>query len=356
MKKSIAILIILTAIFGCNKERIFPDREYLKADGSGTGKYYGVYFGDQFPLRSLVLGQERFENPDNDSLFHIGVSIGGMYENTKNWTVDYSFDKKLCDSLIMGQTAGVNDIISVLPDNYYTISPVGSVTIPAGSFNGLIEVKLKKEFFADPKSVTKKYVVPLRITRTSADTILSGKAKLGYNYDIRRTGDFNIPPKNFVLFAIKFVNPYHGIYFHRGAVTYTGAAAPIVYRNKYLELNGFRTLLTSKQFGVTLDGIANNKGTVYKMNLDFKGQDITISPAVGATYAVTGTGKFYDGNHPNSEEISGIKHPTIYLDYTYKVGTVSYSAKDTLVMRERGISYQTVDASTVIPFNKVPVK
>ncbi|MCU0378977.1 MAG: DUF1735 domain-containing protein [Bacteroidales bacterium] len=357
MKKIILIAIIITGLIACeNQENLFPDHEYLNPDGTGTGKFYGVYFGEQYPVRTLVLGHERFENPDNDSLFHIGVSIGGMYTNKRDWRVDYILDKKLADSVIIGTTGTANDTAMVLPDAYYSIGPSGSVTIPKGSFNGLIEVKLKKEFFADPKAFTKKYVVPLRITDTDADTILSGRVKAGYDYDIRRAGDFDVTPKNFTLFIIKFINPYHGIYFHRGAATYDGAAAPTIYRSQYLEWNATRSLITNSQFGVTLDGIANNKGGAFKMNLSFNGEDITISPATGATYAVTGTGKFFNEKHANAETIAGQKYPTMYLDYTYTVGTTVYTAKDTLVRRERGIKFEFVDASAVKPFNKIPIK
>jgi hypothetical protein len=221
MKKLFILLTIVAAFTACdNQENLFPDNEYLNPDGSPTGKHYGVYFGEQYPVRTLVLGHERFENPDNDSVFHIGVSIGGMYKNNQDWKVDYILDKTLADSVIMGGT----DTVRFLPDNYYSIEPTGSVIIPSGSFDGLIKIKLNKNFFADPKSITKKYVVPLRITATTADTILSGKVKKGVDYDLRRSGDFEVVPKNFTLFAIKFVNPYHGIYFHRGAVVTTKMA------------------------------------------------------------------------------------------------------------------------------------
>jgi len=357
MKRILIISIIMAGLLACeNQENLFPDHEYLNPDGTGTGKFYGVYFGEQYPVRTLVLGHERFENPDNDSIFHIGVSIGGMYTNKKDWRVDYIVDKKLADSVIIGTTGTTNDTALVLPDAYYTISPTGSVTIPAGSFNGLVEVKLKRAFFEDPKAITKKYVVPLRITGTDADTILSGKPKLGYDYDTRRAGDFEVTPRNFTLFVIKFINQYHGNYFHRGAVTYDGATAPTVYRSQYLEWNATRSLVTNSQFGVTLDGIANNKGGAFKMNLTFSGENVTISPVVGATYAVSGSGKFYSETHANAETIAGKKYPTIYLDYTYTVGVLNYSAKDTLVRRERGIKFEFVDASAVKPFNKIPIK
>lgn len=353
MKKVFAIIIILTGIMACNQENIFPDNEYLNPDGTPTGKHYGVYFPEQYPVRTLVLGHQRYENPDNDSLFHIGVGIGGMYKNTQNWSVNFKVDKMLADSVIMGGT----DTIRFLPDEYYTISPKEIVTIPSGQFEGLIEIKLNKKFFADPKAITKKYVVPLRITSTTADTILSGKVKKGLIPDIRRSGDYDIVPKNFTLFAIKFVNPYHGIYFHRGAVSYPegGTTKTTIYRDVYLERNQIRTLATTKQFGVTLDGIANNKGGAFKMNLDFTGENVIVSPATGATYATSGTGKFFDSKHQNAESIAGVKYPTMYLQYSYTVNNIVYNAKDTLVMRERNIKYEFVDLAAVKPFNKKPI-
>ena len=355
MKKVLLITIIIAGVVACNKENDFPDHEYLNPDGSGTGKHYGVYFGTQYPVRTLVLGHERFPNPDADSLFHIGVSIGGMYKNTRNWKVDYVFDETLADSLIMGTTGTDNDTVMALPSEYFTINPVGSTTIPSGSFNGLIQIKLKKAFFEDPLAITKKYVVPLRITASEADTILSGRAKLGYDTDLRRAGDWDVLPKNYVLFAIKYINPYHGVYFHRGAVT-DGVNPPLVYRNQYLERNATRNLITTGPHSITLNGIANNMAGAFKMELSFNGEDITITPSDGATYSVTGTGKFLDENHPNAEQISGVKYPTLYLDYSYVDGADIKTAKDTLVRRDRGVKYEFVSASAVVPFNVIPIK
>jgi hypothetical protein len=179
---------------------------------------------------------------------------------------------------------------------------------------------------------------------------------LGRKNDIRFAGDWLVTPRNIVLFIIKYINPYHGVYFHRGAITEGPAVVPVIYRNVYLERNATRSLITRSQFGVVLDGIANNKAGAYKMNLDFSGENITITPATGATYAVNGTGKFMDENHPNAESIAGLKYPTIYLDYSYLVGAVTYKAKDTLVMRERGIKFEFIDASAIKPFTKYPVE
>ncbi len=54
-------------------------------------------------------------------------------------------------------------------------------------------------------------------------------------------------------------------------------------------------------------------------------------------YPVTGTGKFVD----DADEWGGKKRDAIYLDYQFTVGADTFSAADTLVIRDRAITLQT---------------
>jgi hypothetical protein len=93
--------------------------------------------------------------------------------NKYAWTVDYVVDNTLVENYLVNAS---NDTLRVLPASYYTLDPAVTVTIPNGSFSGLIEVQLTDAFFSDPIAIKGSYVIPLKLTATSADSILSGKA------------------------------------------------------------------------------------------------------------------------------------------------------------------------------------
>ena len=156
--RRIGYLLIIAAILGAceNQEIEFPDFDYT-----------AVYFPVQFPVRTLNLGEARFDNSmDRDLNFDIGVAIGGMYSNDRDWSVGFVVDETLCDSLD-------NEVLP-MPQSYYSIDPDADVTIPSGSFSGLINIQLTDAFLSDPLAVGNHYVIPLRITNTDADSILTG--------------------------------------------------------------------------------------------------------------------------------------------------------------------------------------
>ena len=86
------------------------------------------------------------------------------------------------------------------------------INIPAGSIMGGVEVHLTDAFFADEKALEQNYVIPLRMTEVQgADSILEGKAAVG-DPVLTNNGHWSVQPKNFILYAVKYVNPQHGEY------------------------------------------------------------------------------------------------------------------------------------------------
>src|SRR6056297_1317813 len=118
MRKILFLISIVALGAGCtNQEVEFDDYDFQ-----------GVYFPFQSPLRTIVLGDDVIGDNtiDLEHAFGIGVSIGGMYENTKDRVVMVEFAPELADSL---------EGIELLPDNYYDAT-FDNLTIPAGSFFG----------------------------------------------------------------------------------------------------------------------------------------------------------------------------------------------------------------------------
>ncbi len=333
MKKIIIILALFTGLVACeNWKQDFPDYKYTAA-----------YFPYQYPVRTLVLGDDIYPNDnDNNHIFLISAAMGGVYENVQDRVLDITLDAALCTKVRFGVTT--TDTIRLMPASYYTLSSSNSLTIPSGKFNGSVEVHLADAFFDDPLSAGMTYVIPMRITGTNdVDSVLSGRSPKT-NPDRRIAGDWDILPKDFTMFAVKFVNPWHGHYLHRG-VTVTREIAPDTVVNtqiqhqKYVEKDEVWTVTTIAKNQVTYSGnLRSNKLTgALKMNLTFDNSNNCVITDAGSAFAVTGTGKFVR----NGDSWGYKERNVIYLTYTATNGTYSLTANDTLVVRDRGIVLQT---------------
>ena len=128
MKKLFIYISIATFIVSCTN----ADIEY--ADYT----YQTVYFPVQYPARTLVLGESRYDNAiDLEHAFTIAVNIGGMYENTKDRVVYVKYAPELVTSTLYTEKG---DTLKVLPSGYYTpdLSKLDKIVIPAGSFDGRV--------------------------------------------------------------------------------------------------------------------------------------------------------------------------------------------------------------------------
>ena len=343
MKRVFILLLVVLGISACENQPI----------SFGDYDYNAVYFPVQLPLRTLSLGEDRIDNAlDKQYIFDIAASIGGMYENPKNWTVDYELDTSLTTKVY---TTTNLKIIPLLPA-YYTISPLNTITIPKGSFNGRVRVQLTSAFFDDTLAITGQYVIPLKITGSSADTVLSGKAAV-INPDRRVKTDWesNKSPKDWVMYGINYVNAYHGTYFHHGkdiqVTTATGVPFDtVVFRNRYVERDPLITLTTIGRMKVITNGVGPLAGS-NKMTLTFdndKGNSgtVTISPRTGSPISVTGSGQYYD-IASSKEQWTLLTWQSMYLNYTYQDATLTHNITDTLIFRDRGIKWQELSIKIV---------
>ena len=201
MKKIITLLLIAFVLGSCeNDDWDFPDFDYTTS-----------YFPYQYPIRTLVLGNYSTDNSgDKEGKFLISATMGGVYENKEEITVDFVIDESLTENLYIGTTKVVP-----MPRTYYTLSNDNKIIIPKGEFSGGIEVQLTDDFFNDLNSITTNYVIPLRITKSTTDSILQGAPGIA-SADPRVASDWVRPPKDFTLFAVRFVNELHGKYLLRG--------------------------------------------------------------------------------------------------------------------------------------------
>ncbi len=334
MKKTLIALVCMAALAGCkNQEVDFPDFDYTAA-----------YFPYQYPVRTLVLGDYIYDNTnDNNHKFLISAAFGGVYTNTKDRVLKVRLDESLCDSVLFTSTfTNLTDTIRVMPPEYYELSSYDELTIPAGKFNGSIEVQLKDTFFNDPLAIKLTYVIPLRLVGSSdVDSILRGKAVVP-NPDPRVVADWGIAPKDYTMFAVKYINPYDGQYLHRGISVVTNDSGRVVeetvYRTAFVEQNELWRLNTTgrNQVGVRGSMRSTKFSGPVSLLLDFNEKgECTVTRGPGCRYKVTGTGRLVEdgdswGNQPRT---------TIYLNYQFSnaTGVLTYTASDTCVLRDRPV-------------------
>lgn len=345
MKKIFYLSSIAILFFCCtNKDIAFDDFAYQT-----------VYFPYQTPVRSLILGDEvEGDNSiDLEHAFSIGASTGGMYANTKDKVISVAFAPELAS----GITDASGNALALLPADYYKAT-FDKITIPAGSYFGKLRVNLTDAFFKDPLATGLKYVVPLRITSAEGDSVLSGKFTTpGASPDPRIAALWTIPPKNWVLFAVKYINPTHGVYLLRGKRTNitTVPQVSVSYSARFLDDNDM-TKLTTKSLtesymptvGGTFKEASNAK---YSMTLTFNkdNKSVTVSQKNASTVVVNGTGKYFAKSDPGAEGYNGKKHRTIYLDYKYVDGTSTYQVNDSLVFVDTDMKFEEFAVKVVAP-------
>jgi len=336
MKKIIYFLIIGMGLVSCyNQDKMFDDFDTQS-----------IYFPFQYPVRTLSLGNDRLDNSlDKQHKFNIGVSIGGLYmTNKKNWTVNFEIDNTLVHQYLVNVKG---DTLKVLPTSYYTLNPSSTVTIPKGSFAGLIEVQLTDAFFQDPIAIKGNYVIPLKIVSSPDDVvILRGVAAEGVtDPNIHVVANWTDLPRDYTLFGIKYVNPYHGTWLRRGKMVVKNVGGDVlntvVYRTRSVEFDILTALTTKKLNEVSATMNVENENWKVILAVD-NDKNILVQTDAGSAITVTGTGKYVE----NGDTWGGTpENPTprdvLHLNYTYTRSNGNIcEVSDTLVFRDRGIKLE----------------
>lgn len=354
-------LFLLTLNSCQNQDVEFPDYEYS-----------AVYFAYQYPVRTIVLGEDVYDTSlDNQHKCKIYATMGGVYENKKTIDIDIVVDNTLCTNLFFPNGSNV----TALPSNYYTLG-ASKITLDK-SLMGAVDVQLTDAFFADPKALTNTYVIPLRMTKvTNADSILSGVPKIA-NAQRTNSSYWDIQPKDYVLYCVKYINQWHANYLRRGKEIITeGTKITTNIRHKqYVEMDELINLssLSLSSVSLPIPGHKNFLGIELglKVNVNFsQDQKFTISPAVTAyqvndsvrvyNIVATGNGEFVKkgekkswGNKDRDAMYLGYQlgyevettYPRLHLPSVIQKFTVN--TVDTLVTRDRGIKMETFSPSYI---------
>lgn len=286
---SMAALGILALGFNSceNGNQEFPDYE------GGTTVYYPY----QYIERSVVLGNDesRDNTDDNNHVLYIVSTMGGAY-NGKNITLNVDVDNSLCDNLYFED--GVTPV-KPMPSNYYTI-PTKTVAYN-GKLQGRLQVKLEDAFFADPDCAKNTYVIPVRIKEmVGADSILSGSPAVAGTTPVRTDASaWSIVPKDYILYCVRFMNPWDGYYFRRGTdkITENGQTHEVKREGATLEKDEVSRITTKSlkecNFEVSVNKADGSKVTCnLKLTFDDNGNCTVTSDTEGMT--ASGSGKFVE--------------------------------------------------------------
>ena len=198
-------MLSLTLASCYNNDKDFPDYE------GGTK----AYFAYQNPVRTLILGNDIYDNSlDNAYKCRIWATMGGAYGG-RDAVVNFIVDESLCDNLWFLDNGGYPEkLVSPMPRPYYNL--LGNTIPYNGDSRGYVEVEFTQAFFDDPDAIKNTYVIPLRMTGvTGIDAILSGTPNVA---DAVRTNaqDWAILPQDYVLYCVKYMNPWQAKYIRRG--------------------------------------------------------------------------------------------------------------------------------------------
>ncbi|NLR67352.1 DUF1735 domain-containing protein [Chitinophaga varians] len=309
--KKFLMPVVLLLLAACNKNVTFPDYPYQT-----------VYFAYQYPVRTITFGEDIFSTElDNQRKCKIMAATGGVYYSKNDVNISIAVDNTLLgNGLLFG--AGKDEILP-MPAKYYSLAD-NKIIIPKGSLAGGVEVQLADAFFNDPKAIKNTYVIPLRITdKSGADSVLSGK--------------------DFILYAVKYVNEWHGNYLRRGKDVVSGSVNQTIVRHKeYVEKDEVNKLSTRSmkelEFPVVYkDKDGNNINCTLLLSFQDGGK-CTVS-AVTANISATGDGQFVKRGEKNSW--GNKDRDALYLTYQVTLPGMQVSSSDTLVLRDRSVTMET---------------
>ena len=203
-----------------NADKDFPDYE------GGTT----AYFAYQFPVRTVILGNDIYDNTlDNQHKIQIWSTMGGAYGGRDAY-VDIAVDETLCDNLFFTDEGGnADEPVRPMPKEYYTL--LDSKIPYNGDSRGYVEVQLTDAFFNDPKAIANTYVIPLVMRgQKGFDHILTGSPREGLSPSRTNTEDWDVLAKDYVLYCVKYMNPWQAKYIRRGVdnVTEKGVTTQVV--------------------------------------------------------------------------------------------------------------------------------
>ena len=200
----------LTVASCYNADKDFPDYE------GGTK----AYFAYQNPIRTLVLGNDIYDNSlDNDHKCRIWATMGGAYGG-RDAVVNVIIDESLCDNLYFLDDGGYeNRKVLPLPHDFYNYEDVKNATINYnGDSRGYLEIQFTDKFFENAKtsSADTTYVIPVRMTGVKGIDALQSGTPNKEGAIRQNANDWTVLPMDYTLYCVRYMNPWQAKYIRRG--------------------------------------------------------------------------------------------------------------------------------------------
>ena len=307
MKKFLAFIVISIALVSCYGDYL---TDYT---------FSGVYFPYQTDVRTFVVGE--------GMKIEVGVTIGGIRDNTKDRTVTFALDGSLITPAMLTrfQTAANGYIkdptatvtaFKQLPSNYYSISSSNTMVIKSGDHMGSVVIKPDSALFlGDPATKMATYVLPFNITKADADSILE--------------------PKRYAVIGLRYDNMLFGKYFHGGVAVVNRPAKADTTIRYYTAIPmpepKIWTLTTNSPNSLYAPGFLDQVSGKNEMLLTLNGNDVAISSVAGSSFVITSDGACVF-NRPKL-----LQNRKIFLKYKYTDpgNGWTYHCTDTLTFRNR---------------------
>ena len=336
-----------------NADREFPDYE------GGTT----AYFAYQFPVRTLILGNDIYDNTlDNEHKCRIWATMGGAYGG-RNASVDIRVDESLCDNLyFLDANGNVAEPVRPLPTDCYKL--LASKIDYNGDQRGYVEVQFTDEFFKKEHAIDNYYVIPLVMSNPQGiDHILTGTPLEGLNPSRTNTVEWSTLAKDYVLYCVKYKNPWDAKYIRRGVdnVSENGTTTQVVrkdfslvntdvdhYTENPVNANDEVCSITTKNMTQAIFPVSfKTSGASINCNLllTFSGNQCTVSTD-DENVTVTGSGEFiakgtemaqYKDYQWGSMNGKPVQRDILRLAYNVEFNdkNIQVSTTDTLVVQTR---------------------
>lgn len=350
-----------------NNDKEFPDYQ------GGTT----AYFAYQYPVRTLVLGNDIYDNTiDNEHKCQIWSTMGGAYGG-RDASVDIVVDETLCDNLYFTDDGGnAASPVLPMPKSYYNLS---SNSIPYnGDARGYVEVQFTDAFFNDPKAIENTYVIPLLMTGVKGiDHILTGSPREGLTPSRTNTEDWDVLAKDYVLYCVKYMNPWQGKYIRRGIdnVTEKGNTTKVVrkdfslvnsdlehYKENPVNQNDEVCGISTKNMSQAVFPVSfKTSGASISCNLilTFNGNQCTVSTD-DENVTATGSGEFIANGTEKAEykdyQWGSINGKPVQRDILRLAYDVNFSDKDIQVSTTDTLVVQTRESNKKVFFSPKYVK
>ncbi len=325
------VLIATALMTGCkNGDNDFPSYE----------KGASVYFANQTPIRTLVMGEDTYDTSlDNAHKCQIQATMGGS-RDPLDITLNIVVDESLCKNLFFDQA--YTKPVLPMPTKYYTLS---SNSMTFNGFRGAIDVQFTDDFFKDEKALEANYVIPVYIASQSGTArILAGETWPDVALPAQRTNEtlWKVAPADYTLYCVKYICKYDAKYLRYGVDVITdGGNSKTITREKKAEPKDQEVKSDIKTLGlhkilypVSVDG---GKYTC-DLEVTFNDND-EVTSVVSRTTGVT-VNSFAGSYKEKSEKQAwgGKDRDGLYLDYklTFASGAI-VDTQDKLIVQTRGI-------------------